>query len=190
MWNTFLANVKKQNPAVTVDAAYLRANPNSVVVQQNDPTSITGLTTDALRKNAIVPFPRGRYRTLNTGYYTTTSDGLKTNNYNTEPGHRTPASAAGIKLLNGDSNVDLAQPSAPYGGNFAYNAIVRESDVNSTTPWQPGSTLNWVQALFYNPEEGGPEPFVRTPAGEALLTAAGVTPDYHVFGTDNQEILD
>ena len=40
--------------------------------------------------------------------------------------------------------------------------------------------------LFYNP--GGPDPFVRTPAGEALLTAAGVTPDYHVFGTDNAEI--
>ena len=45
-----------------------------------------------------------------------------------------------------------------------------------------------MQALFYNPD--GPEPFVTTPAGEALLTAAGVTPDYHVFGTDNAEILD
>jgi ABC-type phosphate transport system substrate-binding protein len=188
MWNTFLANVKKQNPAVVVDAAYIRSNPNSIGVQQNDPTAITGLTTDALRKNAIVPFPRGRFRTLNTGYYTTTSDGSKTNNYNTEPGHRTPASAAGIKLLDGDSNTDVASPSAPYGGNFAYNAIVRESDVKSTTPWQPGSTLNWVQALFYNPVEGGPAPFVRTPAGEALLTAAGVTPDYHVFGTNNAPI--
>ncbi len=186
MWNTFLANVKKQNPSVTVDAAYLRANPNSIGVQQNDPTAITGLATDALKKNAIVPFPRGRYRTLNTGYYTTTSDGLKTNNYNTETNHRTPASAAGVKLLDGDSNTDVAQSTAPYGGNFAYNAIVRESDLTSTTPWQPGSTLNWVQALFYNPD--GPEPFVRTPAGEALLIAAGVTPSYHVFGTDNAEI--
>jgi ABC-type phosphate transport system substrate-binding protein len=186
MWNTFLANVKKQNPAVTVDAAYLRANPNSVQVQQNDPTAITGLTTDALRKNAIVPFPRGRFRTLNTGYYTQTADGVKTNNYNTETGHRTAASAEGIKLLDGDTNTDVASPSAPYGGNFAYNAIVREKDLLSTTPWQPGSTLNWVQALFYNPD--GPAPFVRTPAGQALLTAAGVTPDYHVFGTDNAEI--
>jgi ABC-type phosphate transport system substrate-binding protein len=186
MWNTFLANVKKQNPAVTVDAAYLRANTNSIGVQQNDPTAITGLTTAALRKNAIVPFPRGRFRTLNTGYYTTTSDGSKTNNYNTETGHRTPASAAGIKLLDGDTTVDVAAPTAPYGGNFAYNAIVRERDLTSTTPWQPGSTLNWVKALFYNP--GGPAPFVRTPAGQSLLTAAGVTPDYHVFGTDNAEI--
>ena len=185
MWNTFVANVGKQNPGVNVVTSTLRANPNSVVVQQNDPTAITALS-EAQRKNAIVPFPRGRFRTLNTGYYTQTFDGQKTNNYNTEPGHRTPASAEGIKLLDGNSNADVASPSAPYGGNFAYNAIVRESDYLSTTPWQPGSTLNWVQALFYNPD--GPEPFVRTPAGEALLEAAGVTPDYHVFGTDNAEI--
>lgn len=185
MWNTFVANVGKQNPGVTVVTSTLRANPNSAVVQQNDPTAITGLS-EAQRKNAIVPFPRGRYRTLNTGYYTQTFDGQKTNNYNTESGHRTPASAAGIKLLDLDSNADVASPTAPYGGNFAYNAIVRESDLLSEEPWQPGSTLNWVQALFYNPD--GPEPFVRTPAGEALLEAAGVTPDYHVFGTDNAEI--
>lgn len=185
MWNTFVANVGKQNPGVTVVTSTLRANPNSIGVQQNDPTAITALP-EAQRKNAIVPFPRGRYRTLNTGYYTQTSDGLKTNNYNTEPGHRTPASADGIKLLDGNSNTDVASPTAPYGGNFAYNAIIRESDFLSAAPWQPGSTLNWVQALFYNPD--GPEPFVRTPAGEALLEAAGVTPDYHVFGTDNAEI--
>ena len=186
MWNTFVANVAKQNPAATVASSTLRQNPNRVEVQQNDPTAITGLTTDALRRNAIVPFPRGRFRTLNTGYYTVTSDGVRTNNYNTEPNHRTPASAAGIKLLDGDSNTDVAQPSAPYGGYFAYNAIVRERDLTSDVPWQPGSTLNWVEALFYNPD--GPLPFVRTPAGEALLEAAGVTPNYHVFGTDNAEI--
>ena len=183
MWNTFVANVKRQNPGN--DGFTGRSNPNSIQVQQNDPTAITGLT-EALRKNAIVPFPRGRFRTLNTGYYTVTADGTKTNNYNTETGHRTPASAAGVQLLDGNSNADVASPTAPYGGNFAYNAIVREKDYNSTTPWQPGSTLNWVQALFFNPD--GPEPFVRTPAGEALLVAAGVTPDYHVFGTDNAEI--
>lgn len=191
MWNTFVANVGRQNTGVVVTSNTLRANPNSVQVQQNDPVSITSLPEE-VRRNAIVPFPRGRFRTLNTGYYTQTkeSDGTlvapRTNLYNSDPGHRTAASAAGIKLLNGDSNADQNTPAAPYGGNFAYNAIVRESDLNSAVPWQPGSTLNWVEALFYNP--GGPAPFVRTPAGQALLTAAGVTPDYHVFGTDNGEI--
>lgn len=180
MWNTFLANVKRQNPGN--DGFTGRSNPNQIQVQQNDPTAITSLP-DNVRANAIVPFPRGRFRTLNTGYYTTTGT---TNAYNTETGHRTAASAAGIKLLDGETNTDVNQPSAPYGGNFAYNAIVRERDLNSTTPWQPGSALNWVQALFYNP--GGPKPFVRTPAGEQLLVAAGVTPNYHVFGTNNAEI--
>ncbi|MFJ9314729.1 substrate-binding domain-containing protein [Pimelobacter simplex] len=183
MWNTFLANVKRQNPGNgTFDG---RGNPNSFNVQQNDPTAIVNLP-EAQRKNAIVPFPRGRYRTLNKGYYTQTFDGQKTNNYNTETGHRTAADASGIKLLDGASTADNNTPAAPYGGNFAYNALVRESDLTSNEPWQPGSTLNWVEALFYNPD--GPLPFVRTPAGEALLEAAGVTPDYHVYGTDNAEI--
>lgn len=191
MWNTFVSNVGKQNPGVTVDSGTLRANANAVQVQQNDPTAITSLP-EAVRRNAIVPFPRGRFRTLNTGYYTQTKEfegtlaQPKTNLYNSDPGHRTPASAAGLQLLDPNSTTDVSTPTSPYGGNFAYNAIVRERDYLSTTPWQPGSTLNWVQALFYNPE--GPAPFVRTPAGEALLTAAGVTPDYHVFGTDNAEI--
>ncbi|WP_244931306.1 substrate-binding domain-containing protein [Nocardioides sp. W7] len=183
MWNTFVANVKRQNPGNGSFAG--RGNPNSIQVQQNDPISVTSLP-EAQRKNAIVPFPRGRYRTLNAGYYTQTSDGAKTNNYNTETGHRTAASASGIQLLDGASDADVNQPTAAYGGNFAYNAIVRERDLNSTTPWQPGSTLNWVKALFYNP--GGPAPFVRTPAGKALLEAAGVTPNYRVYGTNNAEI--
>ncbi|MFC6154661.1 substrate-binding domain-containing protein [Nocardioides yefusunii] len=185
MWNTFVANVAKQNPSATVDSGTLRRNQNSIVVQQNDPVAITALS-ESQRKNAIVPFPRGRFRTLNTGYYTQTFDGQKTNNYNTENGGRTAADADGIKLLDVNSSSDSANPASPYGGNFAYNAIVRESDLLDATPWQPGSTLNWVQALFYNPD--GPAPFVRTPAGKALLEAAGVTPDYHVFGTDNAEI--
>ncbi|NYI46990.1 ABC-type phosphate transport system substrate-binding protein [Nocardioides aromaticivorans] len=185
MWNTFVKNVGQQNPGVSVTSDVLRSNPNKIQVQQNDPTAITNLP-DAQRKNAIVPFPRGRYRTLNTGYYTQTFDGQKTNNYNTETGHRTPADASGIKLLDGDSTSDVLDKTAPYGGNFAYNALIRESDLTSNEPWQPGSTLNWVQALFYNPD--GPLPFVRTPAGQALLEAAGVTPDYHVFGTNNAEI--
>jgi ABC-type phosphate transport system substrate-binding protein len=180
MWNTFVTNVDNQNPT-TVTSDQLRANPNSIQVQQNDPTAITSLTP-AQRANAIVPFPRGRFRTLNTGYYT---DPSVTNAYNLEP-ERTPILADGIQLLDPNSTADVASATAPYGGNFAYNALVRESDLNSNVAWQPGSTLNWVQALFYNP--GGPDPFVRTPAGEALLTAAGVTPDYHVFGTDNNEI--
>ena len=80
------------------------------------------------------------------------------------------------------------QPDAPYGTNFGYNGIFRKSDFESTTPWQPGSTLNWVQTLFYNPD--GPAPFVDTPAGRALLEAAGITPDYQVFDENNTPLID
>lgn len=181
MWTTFIANVGKQNTGVVVNDGTLRGNSNSIQVQQNDPTAITSLAP-AQRANAIVPFPRGRFKTLNAGYYT---DATTTNAYNLEP-ERLSVTASGIKLLDGDSTADNTSPTSPYGGNFGYNAILRESDFVSTTPWQPGSTLNWVQALFYNPD--GPAPFVRTPAGQALLTAAGVTPDYHVFDGNNAEI--
>lgn len=180
MWTTFVTNVDNQNPA-TVTSDTLRQNPNSVQVQQNDVTAITGLSA-AQKPNAIVPFPRARVTVLNSGYFT---DPTTTNAYNLEP-ERTPISAAGLQLLDPGSTVDNNTPTAPYGGNFAVNALIRESDLNSNVPWQPGSTLNWVKALFYNPD--GPAPFVHTPAGEALLQAAGVTPDYHVFGTDLAEI--
>jgi ABC-type phosphate transport system substrate-binding protein len=200
MWNTFLAGIRAANGLTTTTwtDADARSNPNSFNVQQNDPTAITNLP-EGQRKNAIVPFPRSRATVVNNGYYTVAQNGSgQTNPYNggrsytgtftsganTLGNHRIAASASGIKLLGSASTGAAATD--PYGQNFALRAIFRESDLNSTTPWQPGSTLNWVQALFYNPD--GPAPFVRTPAGEALLTAAGVTPDYHVFGTDNAEI--
>lgn len=73
----------------------------------------------------------------------------------------------------------------------------RDSDVNSKTPWQPGGTLNAVRTLFYNPcpdatptstdgcttvngttyGPGGP-PFLATPAGQALVSASGISPGY------------
>ena len=118
MWTTFITNVGKQNPGVTVNNGTLRGNANAVQVQQNDPTAITSLPAGQ-RANAIVPFPRGRFNTLNTGYYTQTkeSEGTlaapKTNLYNTDTGHRTAASAAGIQLLDGASTTDNLTPTAP-----------------------------------------------------------------------------
>jgi hypothetical protein len=69
----------------------------------------------------------------------------------------------------------------------------RDSDVTSTTAWQPGSTLNAVRTLFYNPcltgmtgcvtvggqtfGPGGP-PFIDTAPGQADVSAAGIVPAY------------
>jgi ABC-type phosphate transport system substrate-binding protein len=181
MWSTFITNLKAQNSNNSISDGTLRGNPNSIQVQQNDPTAITSLAP-AQRANAIVPFPRGRFKTIDKGYY---ADATTTNAYNLDP-PRQPLSVSGIKLLDADSTTDALTAASPYGGNFGYNVLVRETDYTSATAWQPGSTLNWVQALFYNPD--GPAPFVCTAAGKQLLTEAGVTPSYKVYGTNNTAI--
>lgn len=210
MWNTFLSGIQTATGSSTTEFSNTnaRSNPNSYNVQQNDPTAISGITDESIRKNAIVPFPKSRATVVNGGYYTVAADGDdQTNPYNgaktytgssaspsgtpaTRGNHRLAATASGIKLLAPASTGTLSTD--PYGTNFALRAIFRESDLNSNVPWQPGSTLNWVRTLFYNPptaDEPDPAlPFVRTPAGKALIESAGQTPSYQVFGTNNAEI--
>jgi ABC-type phosphate transport system substrate-binding protein len=50
----------------------------------------------------------------------------------------------------------------------------RHADITSTKAFQPGSSLNWVRTMFYNP--GGATPFLCTAAGQALISAAGIIP--------------
>jgi ABC-type phosphate transport system substrate-binding protein len=148
-------------------------NANIRKVQQNDPTTITGLPP-AEKPNAIVPFPQGRYNLLNAGYFHEPST-----LYNSV----TPAaklSAAGIQL-----HTDASA----FKADIPYYAVFRTKDLSSTTPWQPGSTLNWVQTLFansqYDPDEPGAvtPPFVASAAGKAVITAIGLNPVYKVRGT-------
>lgn len=196
MWTTFVNGVKAQTSNNSFTGT---GNSSKIQVQQNDPTAISSLP-EAQRKNAIVPFPRGRFKVVANGYYTVAEDGAgNTNPYNgtrtytgTTGGKgnkRKPADVAGIKLLDPAATAGTAgNASAPYGTNFAYTGILRKSDVESDTPWQPGSTLNWAEALFYNPD--GPAPFVNTEAGRALIEAAGITPDYQVYDQNNNPLID
>ncbi|GAA1760511.1 hypothetical protein GCM10009795_003730 [Nocardioides hankookensis] len=138
-------------------------------VQQNDPSTITALP-DATRKNAIVPFPKGRYELLGAGYF---HDPAPV--YNSD----SPSAAlsnAGIKLQTGASN---------FIADIPYYIVFRESDASSATAWQPGSTLNWVETLFYNadydpddPDPGVTPPFVASAAGKAIIESIGLTPLY------------
>ena len=173
MWNTFVANVAKQNPGAGVVSSTLRANPNSIQVQQNDPTAITACLP-AQRANAIVPFPRGRFRTLETGYYTQTKefDGTlaapKTNLYNTDAGHRTPASAAGLQLLDADQQ---------HRRGVAHGAVRRQLRLQRDRPRERLHQHDAVAARQHaelgrrrcSTTRTVRTPFVRTPAGEALL---------------------
>ena len=135
-------------------------------VQQNDPTTITGLSP-ADQKNAIVPFPIGRYNLLKSGYFKNPATPYSVAN--------PPAalSADGIKLHTTGKTSDN-KPA--FSATLPYYVIFRESDLNSSTPWQPGSTLNWVQELFANP--GGATPFIKSQAAVTLLKANGLTPSY------------
>jgi ABC-type phosphate transport system substrate-binding protein len=72
----------------------------------------------------------------------------------------------------------------------------RDVDVfNDTVPFQPGSSLNWVRTLFYNPCSGtghttgcttingitygpGGQPYYATSAGQALVASSGVNAIY------------
>ncbi|MCX6397252.1 MAG: hypothetical protein NTV23_12245 [Propionibacteriales bacterium] len=175
-WGQAFGTTAEKNAFVT---NYI-TNPNRRQVQQNDPTVITGLASNTDKQNTIVPFPRGRFRLLQNGYYVdpTVNGTAGANSYTAAS--RTPLSVAGLKLLD-ENGTNQTGGASSFVVDFPYNAIFRDSDYQSTAPWQPGSTLNWVQALFYNPD--GPAPFVQTEAGQALLTAAGITPAYVDKGT-------
>lgn len=139
-------------------------------VQQNDPTTITSLP-DEIRPNAIVPFPIGRFNLLNKGYF------RDPNTVYSAGKDAEPLTTAGIKLQQGAGG---------YAADIPYFVVFREKDATSSTPWQPGSDLNWVQTLFYNPDydandpdpAGPPAPWVQSEAGKAILTELGLTATY------------
>ena len=157
---TFLADLKTQNggTAPTLSAAVK-------TVEQNDPTAITSLPA-AQSVDAIVPFSNGRLNLYGSGYFL--------NPVTVFPGG-SPISA-GVKAL----TATAPDASAGYTDVNTLYVIFRQTDATSTTPWQPGSSQNWVQALFSDPS--GPPPFFATPAGKALVAAAGATANYQDLG--------
>lgn len=144
-------------------------------VQQNDPTTITSLP-EATRPNAIVPFPIGRFNLLNKGYF------REPNTVYNAGSPAAPLTTAGIQLQQGTGG---------YAADIPYFVVFRDSDATSATPWQPGSDLNWVQTLFYNPDydaadpdpQGPPAPWVQSEAGKAILVELGLTATYVDRGT-------
>jgi hypothetical protein len=154
---TFLAALKAANGGVAVVLS------SSVqTVEQNDPTAITGLGTSAA--DAIVPFSQARLNLWNSAYFHDPTVVF--------PGG--PALVPHISLLSGtpgDANPAYASPLVHY-------VIFRNSDATDA-PWQPGSTKNWVQALF---SDATGSPFFKKSAGQALLASAGITPAYSDLG--------
>ncbi|SDJ47007.1 hypothetical protein SAMN05444157_3517 [Frankineae bacterium MT45] len=161
--NTFLNALTAANGGTAITLA-----SNVVSVEQNDPTTITTLPA-AQQVDAIVPFPTSRNTLYAHGYFFNPSVPF--------PGSATPLTS-GVKLLSGTAGDGAAAASIP----LPYYIIFRDTDAASTTPWQPGSTLNWVQALFSNPGSLA-KPYFNTSAGKALITSSGATPLYNDLGT-------
>jgi hypothetical protein len=154
---TFLNDLKNANGGTAITLA------GSVqTVDQNDPTVVGQSASPA---NAVLPFSTARLNLFDSGYFKDPSVAF--------PGGSTIPS--NVKLLNG----------APSGGGTAYSTTIghyvlfRESDLSSTTPWQPGSTKNWVKALFSDPAGS---PYFKRAAGLALVASAGTTPAYADLG--------
>ena len=160
IYKTFIADLTTANGGT---APHLASDVQTV--EQNDPTAITTLNSTQA-PNALVPFSAARLALWNDGYFH--------NPATVFPGSSS-ALTPGVVLLSGtpgDGTV-YASPITDY-------VIFRQSDAASTSPMEPGGTLNWVQTLFSNP--GGSNPFFDKPLGKSLVAASGVTPDYVDLG--------
>jgi ABC-type phosphate transport system substrate-binding protein len=154
--SSFVADLQTANGGTAVTLG-----SNVLTVEENDPTAITNAASPA---DTIVPFSGSRLALYNAGYFH-------------DPSVAYPGGAAltpGIKLSSG----------TPTDGNAVYSdvrglyIIYRDSDRLSTTPFQPGSSKNFVASLFAN----NPASFFKSAPGQAAIAAAGATPLFADLG--------
>jgi hypothetical protein len=180
----------------------------TVVAEENDPTALANQTSPA---DAIEPISQGRlYLYLGETLESSgpASGGLPSTGYLLDPTcpYNIGTSACGTGTVGsttspwvpndvrpkvqtitgtpGDTNA-LFDPTRPLYIYF------RNSDLTSTTDFQPGSPENWLNALFYDPCPTGATncqtiggisygadgpPYIDTGAGQTDLEDAGVTP--------------
>jgi hypothetical protein len=151
---TFLADLKTANGGTAPTLSGVST------VEQNDPTAITGASKPA---DAILPFSSARLDLFKTKYFEDPVSGA--------------VLAPAVQLLTGKT--DTATDTA-YSSVVNHYVIFRQSDLASTTPMEPGGSLNWAKTLFSN--LGGTQPFFERATGQALIAAAGTTPKYDDLG--------
>ncbi len=172
----------------------------TVDVEENDPEAIDG-SADPI--NAIEPISGGRLNLFLGKLGDGTSNGV--GGYIQDPscafGVTAPAACVGAaKTL--APNVKYWTTGTPSDANPIWNITrplyiyFRDVDTfNDTVKFEPGGSLNWVRSLLYNPCAGtghttgchvigginygpGGQPFIATSAGQALISAAGVSATY------------
>ncbi len=143
-----------------------------ITVAENDPTGVTGNADPA---DVIEPFDTSLLNLWNGTSGDTDVGSDPDTGYFHDPTAAYPGGAslsAGVVQLDGapsDDNPDYDDIRSLY-------VVYRSTDQDSTTPWQPGGTLNWAQTLFCDP--GGPTPFFASAAGQILIAEAGIAPAY------------
>lgn len=187
--STFLADIGLTTPGSCV-----------VTGEENDPTAIAAQSSPA---DAIEPMSGGRLNLFLGLLSNGTGNGV--GGYFRDPSCALNAVNSGAPAACAAANnkispaVKLITSGTPSDSNPLFDVsrplyiYFRDSDVTSTTVWQPGSTLNAVRTLLYNPclsgqtgcvtvggvtfGPGGP-PYLATAAAQADISAAGIVPAY------------
>jgi ABC-type phosphate transport system substrate-binding protein len=181
---TFLADLKAANGNVDITGAL---GSDVRVVEENDPTSITGLGASA--NDAIVPFSLSRLRLWNSHYF---------NSSTVKYGNLKVPLSPGISIFHGCTTAgDLDCEIHPTTVTHAHAAdtnnvyddvrglyyIFRNSDsipnVNAPAGFN-GTTHNWVQTLLL-----GSGSYLDQFSTQALIAAAGATPNYQDLTSTN-----
>jgi streptogramin lyase len=157
-YSQFLSDIG--NPSLASDVQTVNAD---------DPSAIAGASDPA---DAIMPFSAALASLYASGYF---------------PDPAAPYPGApdnpGIQLLT--AGATAPDGDLTYQGIHGIYVIFRQSDAESSRPWQPGGTQNWVNTLFL--ANGVTTPYYATAAAQANLTAAGLTASYYVMGSANPD---
>jgi hypothetical protein len=157
--NFFLADLKAANNGTDITLGSCVR-----VVQEHDPTGIYG---DPSPADALEPFSAARLHLLNTAIGTgSTYFG------------NTGASSGAAPGFAADTLTTLTGTGS-YSSLHGIFVALRQVDLASTTPFEPGSSLNFANTLFI-----GANSWVARPSNGPLLTAAGFTPAYADCGID------
>jgi hypothetical protein len=169
--NTFVADLQAAGCPCTAFAGWI--NQSS---EENDPVALTSSVDPA---NTIIPFSGDRLKLWQSGYFHNPHVGYT--NTPAPPGGG--ALSPGVTLLGGPPNDGVNPVYNDNRGLYYTYRVVDDSTVDALAPagqqgWQPGTPLNWANALF------APGSFLATSfKAKNPVQAAGGTYAYLDCGT-------
>ncbi len=153
-------------------------NPGSCTrtVEEHDPT---GIYADPSAGDAIEPFSTGKLALING---TSLPSSVQAGGYFPNPGYHGSGTTypQGAYTPGFLTTLTAAAPdgAASYNSSRGLYIAIRQVDVTSTTPFQPGSSANWATTLFV----GAGSYMARSTTGGPLVRAAGFTSAYKDCG--------